>query len=399
MSLSFNNVTKMVMVNFAQRFHLYIHAYALLLQQRGLTLLEIGAIESVVIASVFLLEVPTGVIADRIGRKWSVVASTFFMMCGETLFIFAETYPVYLLIALLTGTGFAFASGAVESLVYDSLPLENRDDLMKQAMGRVGGWGQIAFFIAPIFGAIIIGDATPPRFTLAITLTATALFIGLLISLTLKEPQSDWQAEKPNSLAIFRDGLAEIRGNRLLQRFILLIMFTCTFTGALVVTLGAPYMHSHQVSPFMIGMALSLGSLFGAFTQRYAYLLEKWFGSGLTIFVLTIMPGIFYWILASATGGIIVWFLIVWMYGTNDMKAPIFSAYQNALIVSKNRATVLSLISMCVTLYIAIMSPIYAGIATQSLPLAFVLIGSVIVLAVFLLRVDRFDTSKRKNSD
>ena len=53
------NITKVIIINFCQRFHLYIHAYALLLQGRGLTLFQISTIESIVIGTIFVMEVPT----------------------------------------------------------------------------------------------------------------------------------------------------------------------------------------------------------------------------------------------------------------------------------------------------------------------------------------------------
>ncbi|MCB9459173.1 MAG: MFS transporter [Anaerolineaceae bacterium] len=384
-----SNIIKVVIINFAQRFHLYIHAYALLLQGRGLDLLQISTIESVVIGTIFLMEVPTGVIADRIGRKWSIAASTFLMMCAETLFIFAQDYALYLFIGVLTGTGFAFASGAVESMVYDSLPPDGRENAMKRAMGLVGSTGQIAFFIAPIIGAIIIGDATPERFTAAIVLTALSLFLGLLVSFTLKEPPTDWEAEKPNALGILRNGIAELRGSPQLQRIVMLLVFTMPFTGTLIGVLAAPYLTQNGVSPFMVGVALSVGSLMAAFTQRYAFKVEEWLGQRVAITVLVLLPGILYGILAMIAGPIWAWLLVVLLYGTNDMKAPLFSAYQNALIASQSRATVLSLINMIVSLFIAIVAPIYAAIATRSLPLAFLVMGSVILVAGITLRVDR----------
>ena len=73
-----SNINKIVFINFCQRFHLYIHAYALLLLMRGLSLVQISLIESVVIGTIFLMEAPTGVLADRLGRKWSIVFATFF---------------------------------------------------------------------------------------------------------------------------------------------------------------------------------------------------------------------------------------------------------------------------------------------------------------------------------
>jgi len=209
-----------------------------------------------------------------------------------------------LFIAVLTGTGFAFASGAVESMVYDSLPPEGRDEAMKRAMGRVGGWGQIAFFIAPIVGAIIIGDATEERFVAAIALTAFSLLIGLLVSLTLKEPPTDWEADKPNALGILRNGISELRGSPQLQRIVMLVVFTTPFNGILIGVLAAPHLTQNEVPPFMIGVALSVGSLMAAGTQRYAYKIEEWIGQRAAVTVLVLLPGIMYCVLALVAGPI-----------------------------------------------------------------------------------------------
>ena len=70
------NINKIIIIRFCQRFHLYIHAYALLLRGRGLTLVQISLIESIVIGAIFLMEAPAGVLADRVGRKWSIFAAT-----------------------------------------------------------------------------------------------------------------------------------------------------------------------------------------------------------------------------------------------------------------------------------------------------------------------------------
>jgi len=390
----FDNITKVTFITFCTRFHLYIHAYALILQGRGMSLLQISSIESLVITTLFVAEVPTGVIADRIGRKWSIFMSVLLMMMGEFIFLFSRSYPTLLLIALFTGTGFAFASGATESLIYDSLPPENREETMKRAMGRVSSVGQIAFFIAPIVGALILGDLAEARVTIAIALTVTSLFIGVLMTLTLREPPTPWHAEKPDTLGIFRNGVAELRGNRKLRRIVLLSVFTATFTGPLVTTFAAPYLNQNNVPVFAIGLALSLGSLLAAFTQRYAYQVEKWLGPRWGLTLITLLPGFSYLILTVVSGPIASWLVITFMYGTNDMKTPLLSAYQNAQIASRSRATVLSLINMFLNIFVAVMGPIYAALATQSMSLAFVVMGGVILVAGTLLRVDKLVTSK-----
>src|SRR5262249_48783776 len=156
----------------------------------------------VVIATLFLAEVPTGVLADRVGRKGSVLLATVCLMIGESIFVFSTHYAQYLVIAVFTGVGFAFSSGAAESLIYDSLPPENRDTEMKGVMGRYNSVGQIAFFLAPLIGGVVLGDLSPDRVRWAVLLTVLLLAIGSLVSLTLHEPRTEWHAERTSARQI-----------------------------------------------------------------------------------------------------------------------------------------------------------------------------------------------------
>ena len=268
-------------------------------------------------------------------------------MSAEFIFIFALDPFNGILMALLAGSGFAFASGAVEALVYDSLPSSskvNRDEAMKRAMGRVNSWGQIAFVIAPIIGGLIIGDARVENFIPAIVLTVAALLVGTLVCLTLREPTADSSEARTSSLTLLRDGVHLLRHHQRLRRLAMLVIFTTPITSSLITTLGPPYLTQNEASPFMAGVVLSVGSLLAAFTQRYAYKLEEWLGQASAIAVLILLPGLTYWLLAAVAGPAATVLVMILIYGVNDMKAPLFSAYQNALIESKNRATVLSLI-------------------------------------------------------
>lgn len=382
------NLTKINFIYFCARFHMYIHAYALLLQSRGLTLVQISAIESVVIFTVFVMEVPTGVLADRIGRKKSIAAALFLMMCAELLFFFAQVYPLYLLMAVMTGMGFAFNSGATEALIYDSLPDdETRDQRMKQAMGRYGSIGQIAFFLAPLVGALVLGDLTAGRFQIAIALTVSILLIGFGMALTLHEPPTPWRAERQNARQILQGGWREIRGKADLRQWVWLVIFTTPFTGMMITTFSAPYMRTSQVVPWMIGVALSVGSLGAAFTQRYAYRLEEIVGPRTALHLLIFVPSVAYGLLAAFTSPVMVWVLVTLMYATNDAKTPLISAYQNQHIASDHRATTLSFINMLVNLYVALLGPLYALIGMQSLRLAFGVMGGVILVGGLLFRI------------
>jgi hypothetical protein len=222
------------------------------------------------------------------------------------------------------------------------------------------------------------------------------LLIGVLISLTLQEPPSAWHTGVQSPLAILRGGVDEVRRNRALRRSMLLAMFTAAFTGTLITTFAAPHLTQTGVAPYWIGLALSLGSLGAAFTQRYAPRLERRLGFERSLLLLTLLPGASYLGLAAAglvgsSGAALSWLLVTWMYATNDMRAPLLSAHQNMLITTTSRATALSLVNMSVSLTLAMLAPLYAAIGTRSLPLAFVVMGSVIVIGGLAFRLKSQD--------
>lgn len=381
------NINKVIFINFCTNLHFYLHISALFLQQhRGLNLFEISSIETIVAFFIFMVEVPSGIIADWLGRKRTLVLWTLFLLIGETIFLFSEHYSQFVIMALFTGAGHALGSGAKEALIYDSLPPENRDQAMQRRMGQLNSGGRIAFFISPILGALIIGNMGLQQVQIAIALTAGALVIGLITALTLKEPQQQGHTERLNAFGLLRNGLNELRHSSALRKMLLIVVFTASFNGALIVTFSAPYQQQNHVSPFAIGLSLSIGSLLAALTQHYAYKIESWFGPQRGLLLMLIIPGLSYLGLALITGPVITWLMIVWLYAINDMRGPLLSAYQNKHITDRSRATVLSLINMCASLFIVILSPIYALIATYSMSLMFIVMGTVIILACVLLR-------------
>ena len=82
----------MVAVTFFANLYFYNHIGTLYLQTRGLTLGQIGSLGSILIVSSLLAEVPTGILADKIGCKWSVVIALFIQTAGEYLYLFTNNY-------------------------------------------------------------------------------------------------------------------------------------------------------------------------------------------------------------------------------------------------------------------------------------------------------------------
>src|SRR5690606_29704402 len=79
---------------------------------------------------------------------------------GEVITLLADTYPEFLIGQFVAGTGFAFASGSVDALVYESLPKKNRTVGMQKAKGMIGAAMQAASLLAYTVGGWITRELT-----------------------------------------------------------------------------------------------------------------------------------------------------------------------------------------------------------------------------------------------
>lgn len=384
----FNNTQKIALITFFSSLYFYSHVGMLYLQERGLNLLQASSIWSIIVGTIFVAEVPTGVIADRIGRKYSVMMAMALQLLGEVLYLFSRSYWAFALIAMIAGVGFAFSSGAVEALIYDTLKGNEKELQMKKAMGLVGMSHQFAFVLAPIAGGFLVPVYALSRFLFAVFLTACAVGVALLVTLTLKEPGSAEQHSKQSSVTILRNGFQQVYTNRLLQWLLLIGVLTASFAGSLV-TLYQPYFAYLQIESFWMGMAFAAGALLAGLSERYAYKIEALLGPRWGLWLVTILPGVLYVLFALTSNVTLVIFLFVMTYGTTTLKNPLLSAYQNQLIASENRATVLSLINLVASLYVAVMTLVIGWLADVQLSYAFLLMGFCVVGATILLRVDQ----------
>lgn len=387
MSIKLDNTKKLAIVTFFANLYFYNHIGTLYQQTRGLNLLQVNSIWSIIVGTIFLAEVPTGVIADKIGRKWSIVTALLLQTLGEFFYFFAKDYYTFIFIAILAGIGYAFLSGANEALVYDSLPEEDRETNMKKSMGLIGSSYHLAFFVAPIFGGLIVSQLVLEKFLTAIFLTACSVTIAFLISFTLKEPQNSYKHSGESPLTIFKEGFREIKNSKRLKWLMAIAVLTSTFSNSLI-NLYQPYFADADVPTFWIGAALSIGGLLAFILQKYAYLIEQKLGK-IGFLVLSIWPGIMYLLLAMVSLPALLIPIFVVAYASMEARNPLFSSYKNDQIKSKNRATVLSLFNMSGMLYVALMSLVFGRIADYSISTAFITIGLLIVLFAIVLRTDK----------
>lgn len=128
-----------------------------LLRLGGLSIFQVMVVNATFTASQVLFEVPTGVVADTIGRRISVAAGMLVLSLASVLYAFTPALgwgmPGFVFASMLLGLGFTFQTGAIEAWMVDALDATGWEG----PKDRVFAWGQICWGIGMFVGSILGG--------------------------------------------------------------------------------------------------------------------------------------------------------------------------------------------------------------------------------------------------
>src|SRR3990170_2021062 len=123
----------------------------------GLSNLEAFAANAFFTGGMVLFEVPTGVVADTIGRRTSYLLGTVTLTASTLLYVLLwqieAPFWQWAIVSLLLGLGFTFFSGAVEAWLVDALTATGFTGQMESVFGR----GQIVTGVAMLAGSVAGG--------------------------------------------------------------------------------------------------------------------------------------------------------------------------------------------------------------------------------------------------
>jgi MFS family permease len=157
----------------------------LFLMAAGLDIFQVMLVNAVFKAGMVLFEVPTGVVADTIGRKIS------FLLCIAVLFVTTLLYVAasyfswgvwgFVAISVLIGLGFTFFTGAVEAWLVDALVHTGYEGSTEKVFAR----GQSIFSVAMLLGTVGGGLLGQLHLSIPYLVRAALLFSTFFIVLFL----------------------------------------------------------------------------------------------------------------------------------------------------------------------------------------------------------------------
>lgn len=337
-------------------------------------------IMSVFSLSIFLLEVPTGVIGDLIGRKNTLLASRFCYIIEIFIIAFFNGFWPFLVAKIISGVGVSLSSGTSQALVYDTLKKLKREDEHKVISGKLYSITNISMAFVFIIGAFLF--SINPKLPVYVSLPLIS--VGFLLTFFLKEPfKSKKRMTFSNSIKHLRESLLCFLKTEQVKY---VIFYSMAIAGATSVVLSSSsaFFEKIAVPIYMIGTLAFISSMATALSSKKAHFFEGKLGErkSLVLGQILIVLGLFLISLMINYFGF-VFYLIIPV--TSGFLNVVLNDHINKHIESSHRATVLSIKGMFEDLSIFILFPIL-GYLTKYKSMGFsFLILCIIILVYFIL--------------
>jgi MFS family permease len=342
---------------FAIRFCFWVHTVSAVLvpffrDWGGVPLGRILLLNAWFMAWNFLLEVPTGSVADRFGRKVSLGVGTSLGALATLVYVSAPRFEVFLLAEIVFAVSWTLNSGADEALLYDSLAAAGRAAEAPRAFARLESCKLAGIVVGALTGSLL---ATEVGLRGTVAAQALPMAAACAIACTLREPPHRPEGGGRRSYReTLRDGVRHFADDPALRP----LAFDAVGIGALsflVIWLYQPLLEAAGIGISAFGsvhVALSLGQiavlgslarLHAAFGSRRALL------RGMAVVAGSSFVGLG---LVREPWAVVALVVLAASFGLS--RTPLLTSAMNAHIPSAHRATVLSVVSGLRTLGIVL---------------------------------------------
>ena len=365
-------------------------------ESNGLVMKDIMVLQAVYSIAIVVLEIPSGYLADVIGRRKTLVLGAMFGTLGFATYSFSFGFVGFLIAEIILGIGQSCISGADSAMLYDSLLERGEESKYTRFEGRIASLGNVAEAIAGILGGLLAA------ITLRIPYFAQSFvaFIALPAAITLVEPSRKVPLIKAGIREIVYITRFALFTDKPLRRNILFSAVTGTATLTMA-WFAQPYFEFAHIDILWFGLLWTSLNVAVAVTSYTAHHIEQKLGQKRSILIIALMVPLGYLALSRfhLPIGLIILYLFYLLRG---YATPVLKDYINRITASNIRATVLSVRNFIIRLLFALVGPLLGWIKDiYSLPQALLLAGSIFlvlsVLTAFLFLASRNEMNGIRN--
>jgi MFS family permease len=326
----------------------------LFLLDAGLSNFEAFAANAFFTAGMVIFEIPTGVVADTVGRKASYLLGTITLSVTTALYwmlwLWHAPFVWWAIVSALLGLGFTFFSGAVDAWLVDALAFAKYAGSLEAVFGRGLVVTGISMFVGSVLGGII---AQATDLGVPFLLRAAVLAVMLVFAAIVMKDLGFTPDHSMRPFAATRNVLKQSIDHGLRKRSVRWVILSAPFaSGVGIYAFYAlqPYLlelYGDKTAYSIAGLAAAILSLAQVAGGMLAPRIRRLFAKRTTTVIGASLVSILILVALGVTS--LFWFavafLVIWGF-VFAVAGPVRQAYLNDMIPSKQRATVLSFDSL-----------------------------------------------------
>ncbi len=374
---------KFGLYGFFKNLRFYESFLILFFLEKGIDYLKIGILYSIREITIAILEIPSGLIADVLGRKKTLIASFLLYILSFITFYFSQHYFLMVAAMIFFAVADALRSGVHKAMIFQYLKIRNKSNQKAEYYGHTRSWSQTGSAISALIAGVMVFYYGSYKIIFAASVIPYLLDMVLIWSYPAV---LDGEIQTMHTASIIE------RFRLVLKAFIQSFKSLVFLRSLTSLSLHTGYYKAVKdyIQPVIMGLALSLPVLtqlkdkqktallvgiiyffiylMTAWTSRHAGKFQKQFYDYHKPMNLTILAGIAmgvlsgffffeHWFLAAVIG-----FLAVMMI--ENLRKPIGIAYVADQSIDEAMASILSVQSQAQSLFAAIVA-LLIGITAQ----------------------------------
>jgi len=353
----------------------------------GLSATEIFAVQAVFSVTQLGCEVPSGYLADVVGRRRTMVLGAALVTAGRGRYAVSDRFWQFALAELVLGLSTGMRSGTDSAWLFDTLKARDETGRYTALEGRAESLTRFGSALSALLGGVLAAYVL--RLPFYVNVVTAALLLA--VSLLLTEPPRE---ARPHGHPM-RNILAVVRSSLRTPRVLTPMLFSALAMGTGITAIWGylMFVHDAEVPLSAYGALFAAFQLCAALGAQQAWRVERLLkGPGTLLLICAIGLMLLPFSLAASAWLLPVAFLHAFVWGCST---PLFLERVNRLTASEVRATTLSTGAMLGrVVYIAVSLGFGALVDRASLASAFLALALTYgvaagVLTAVLVRQDR----------
>ena len=350
--------------------------------QNGLSLLQIGLLESIFHGTSLLCEIPSGMLADRFSYKTNLYLARLASIVSSILILFGQgSFWIYAIAMMVNALSYNFDSGTSTAFLYDSAVEAGQKDRYLQISSFLSGVAEVTRTLGTVVAGFFIHGALAWTYLIAIGLS----LLSILLIFLMKEPES--KSGERNHLTI-KSILVVVKQEWQEKPVLFYWMFAYQLVGTIMCMFYFYYQQKiSDLVSWQVSLIMLIGSGFNLLAVYLASQIGKRWNSNQVFPILVALTGFSLLLVGLKTPFA---YLSVYLL-TNALYAVYQPIYYNDLqsyLPSSVRATMLSINSMMFSLSMIVIFPLTGWlIDTCGFVAVFLVLGLVTLLSFPLLLI------------